>query len=175
MILPAFSGAFSTLSPTTPVVTTTRCTTSLTFTAHSRSAFHSSAVVDTTGSSPTTLFLQKNDNDAESSLQTMVKRRGFGISFLAGLFTGLASYVTRGMAAADDMEYAELPPVYVPVVFGVALLVGVGVLTSTLGDVMDEGMLCMKDLCIGCCCYQATLVCLSFCAGCPKQQPGMQF
>ena len=40
--------------------------------------------------------------------------------------------------AAEELEIAELPPVYVPVLFGVALVVGVGLLTSSLGNVMDE-------------------------------------
>ena len=41
--------------------------------------------------------------------------------------------------ASDDYEIAELPPPYVPAIFGVVLLAGVGVLTASLGDVMDEG------------------------------------
>lgn len=40
--------------------------------------------------------------------------------------------------AADAAELAELPPPYVPVLVGLGLLVGVGVLTSSLGNVMDE-------------------------------------
>ena len=36
------------------------------------------------------------------------------------------------------MEYAELPPPYVPVAFGLLLLVGVGALTGSLGNVLDE-------------------------------------
>ena len=42
------------------------------------------------------------------------------------------------LIAENDMEIAELPPPYVPALFGVALLVGVGVLTGSLGNVMDE-------------------------------------
>ena len=45
------------------------------------------------------------------------------------------------VAMADDassMEYAELPPPYVPVAFGLLLLVGVGALTGSLGNVLDE-------------------------------------
>lgn len=40
--------------------------------------------------------------------------------------------------AAEDIEYAELPPPYIPVAFGLLLLVGVGLLTGSLGNVMDE-------------------------------------
>jgi hypothetical protein len=42
------------------------------------------------------------------------------------------------VAAEDAYEIAELPPVYVPVIFGVGLLIGVGLLTGSLGDVIDE-------------------------------------
>jgi hypothetical protein len=43
-------------------------------------------------------------------------------------------------SAADDYEVAELPPVYVPILFAIGIIGGVGVLTASLGDVMDEGM-----------------------------------
>lgn len=42
------------------------------------------------------------------------------------------------VSAVEDYEVAELPPPIVPVVFGIGLLVGVGLLTGSLGDVMDE-------------------------------------
>eukprot|EP00429_Kryptoperidinium_foliaceum_P010744 CAMPEP_0176001702 /NCGR_PEP_ID=MMETSP0120_2-20121206/262_1 /TAXON_ID=160619 /ORGANISM="Kryptoperidinium foliaceum, Strain CCMP 1326" /LENGTH=147 /DNA_ID=CAMNT_0017334257 /DNA_START=68 /DNA_END=511 /DNA_ORIENTATION=- len=57
-------------------------------------------------------------------------------SKVAGLVSGLCGYVARGMA--EDVEYAELPPPYVPAIFGVVLLAGVGILTASLGDVMTE-------------------------------------
>ena len=41
--------------------------------------------------------------------------------------------------AIEDEEFAELPPPYIPVIFGLGLLVGVGLLTGSLGNVMDEG------------------------------------
>lgn len=44
-------------------------------------------------------------------------------------------------AVADDLEMAELPPVYVPILFAIGVLGGVGALTLSLGNVMDEGML----------------------------------
>ena len=75
------------------------------------------------------------------------KERRFGIvssvfsrikGSFTGIVTGLSCFVARGMAA-DDYEIAELPPPYVPALFGVVLLVGVGLLTSSLGNVMDEG------------------------------------
>jgi hypothetical protein len=58
-------------------------------------------------------------------------------STCAGLITGLCGLVVRSMA--EDMEYAELPPPYVPALFGVVLIAGIGVLTASLGDVMTEG------------------------------------
>jgi hypothetical protein len=48
-------------------------------------------------------------------------------------------------SAVDDYEVAELPPVYVPVLFAIVVIGGVGVLTASLGDVMDEGM-CLDDM-----------------------------
>lgn len=43
------------------------------------------------------------------------------------------------VSAADDYEVVELPPVYVPILFAIGIIGGVGVLTASLGDVMDEG------------------------------------
>jgi len=40
--------------------------------------------------------------------------------------------------ANEEIELTELPPPYVPALFGVALLIGVGVLTGSLGNVMDQ-------------------------------------
>lgn len=57
-------------------------------------------------------------------------------STATGLITGLSGFVAAGMA--EDLEYAELPPPYVPALFGVVLVAGVGVLTASLGDVMTE-------------------------------------
>ena len=43
------------------------------------------------------------------------------------------------VSATDDYEVVELPPVYVPILFAIGIIGGVGVLTASLGDVMDEG------------------------------------
>ena len=48
------------------------------------------------------------------------------------------AFSSAALVLADEMELAELPPPYVPALFGVALLIGVGVLTGSLGNVMDE-------------------------------------
>jgi hypothetical protein len=56
-------------------------------------------------------------------------------SFVASSTTTTTSLL---LLAAAELEMTELPPPYVPALFGVALLVGVGLLTGSLGNVMDE-------------------------------------
>jgi len=58
-------------------------------------------------------------------------------SNLAGFFTGFIGFIGQ-VVAADDYEVVELPSPWVPAIFGVVLLAGIGVLTSSLGNVMDE-------------------------------------
>lgn len=55
---------------------------------------------------------------------------------LAGLVTGVLTAIP--FALAEEAELADLPPPYVPALFAVGLLAGVGILTGSLGDVMDE-------------------------------------
>lgn len=71
---------------------------------------------------------------------------------LAGFSMG--SFLQAGAALADEVEIAELPPPYVPALFGVVLIAGVGLLTSSLGDVMTEGSLrySMKSAGLCLCC-----------------------
>ncbi|EJK71890.1 hypothetical protein THAOC_06624 [Thalassiosira oceanica] len=59
-------------------------------------------------------------------------------SLLAGCMTFLTTSPLAALAAADDLELEELPPVYVPIIFAIFVLGGVGVLTASLGNVMDE-------------------------------------
>jgi hypothetical protein len=66
------------------------------------------------------------------------RRVGFILSKIATFITGLGGFVAEGIAADEMENYAELPPPYIPAIFGVVLLAGVGILTSSLGDVMDE-------------------------------------
>ena len=54
----------------------------------------------------------------------------------AGFATGALALLQS--AGAEDIEYAELPPPYIPVAFGLALVAGVGLLTGSLGNVIDE-------------------------------------
>lgn len=74
--------------------------------------------------------------DASSQLQDDLLRQSVsGVAAVASSFALLPVGVAR---ATEELEIAELPPVYVPVLFGVGLLIGVGFLTSSLGNVMDE-------------------------------------
>ncbi len=58
--------------------------------------------------------------------------------FIATMTTHpLASFAES--IAGDELEIAELPPVYVPIIFAIGVIGGVGVLTASLGNVMDEG------------------------------------
>mmetsp|Transcript_21128 Transcript_21128/g.38228 ORF Transcript_21128/g.38228 Transcript_21128/m.38228 type:complete len:155 (+) Transcript_21128:189-653(+) len=59
-------------------------------------------------------------------------------SLLAGCITFLTTAPLSAFAAADELEIAELPPVYVPILFAIGIIGGVGVLTASLGNVMDE-------------------------------------
>lgn len=64
----------------------------------------------------------------------------------AGLASAIFAFVPTVMAVTEEVELAELPPPFVPVLFSVGLLVGVGVLTGSLGDVIDqEAMLGMQS------------------------------
>jgi hypothetical protein len=86
----------------------------------------------------TAIFGTLPEVDDHSLVDVLSEKRGFLASSAGGLVMGLCSFVAAGMAS-DDYEIAELPPVYVPVIFGVFLIAGVGVLTASLGNVMDEG------------------------------------
>ena len=51
-----------------------------------------------------------------------------------------AAVPAAALAAVEDgVELAELPPPIVPIIFAIGLIVGVGLLTSSLGDVYSEG------------------------------------
>jgi len=84
-------------------------------------------------------FLTNKQEEELSSLKdclsTPILRSASGM--VVGLSSGLNSFASIA-AAADDIEMADLPPPYVPVLFSVALLAGVALLTGSLGDVIDE-------------------------------------
>lgn len=81
----------------------------------------------------TTRKSQSTKNGVSMKLPTVKTMLPSAVAAAGVLATPLA-------AMAEEVEIVELPPPYVPVLFGVALLAGVGVLTSSLGNVMDEGM-----------------------------------
>lgn len=86
------------------------------------------------------------DTSTQSSIETdhvhgvaSTSIHRFSSSSLAGIISGATAFVGQSIAATDEYEMAELPPIWVPAVFGVVLLIGVALLTSSLGNVMDEG------------------------------------
>ena len=61
------------------------------------------------------------------------------IATSVGLFlSGAIIWIPTAALATTDVELADLPPPYVPVIFGLVLIAGVGVLTGSLGDVIDD-------------------------------------
>jgi len=63
-----------------------------------------------------------------------------GAAASAGLSTSLLTFVGPVLAEVDmdDVEISELPPVWVPIIFAIAILGGVGLLTGSLGDVISD-------------------------------------
>jgi len=95
----------------------------------------------TPGRFATVNFLARNDDYQRQDIAVGKGEDGQRgvIQIMAGISSfGLLSALPLVAFAADDVEYAELPPPYIPVAFGFALLVGVGLLTGSLGDVLDE-------------------------------------
>jgi len=52
--------------------------------------------------------------------------------------TLLIPSVAKAFDTLDDVEVADLPPIWVPILFAFGILIGVGVLTASLGDVYTE-------------------------------------
>ena len=61
---------------------------------------------------------------------------------MAALLPIMTSQAAFALDALDDVEVAELPPPYVPILFAIGILGGVGALTASLGDVYTEGEWC---------------------------------
>ena len=76
--------------------------------------------------------------DAEQIANTNAPSRHFSSASLVGFVTGAIGVIGQAVAE-DEYELAELPPVWVPALFGVVLIGGIGLLTASLGNVMDEG------------------------------------
>ena len=86
--------------------------------------------------------LARFNTAASSSTPNNNVPRSLGLKQTKGwlaLATALtASVPMQALAVVDDVEPTELPPPYIPVVFAIAMIGGVGWLTSSLGNVMDE-------------------------------------
>jgi hypothetical protein len=94
--------------------------------------------------SPTEESSSANDSDESVSGRNYILASRYFTA--AGLASAIFAFVPSAMAAAEEIEMAELPPPFVPVLFSLGLLVGVGVLTGSLGDVIDqEAMLGMQS------------------------------
>lgn len=66
----------------------------------------------------------------------MDKVKGLSNS-VAGFASGALSLAPFAWAG-EEIEMADLPPPWIPALFGIGLLVGVGVLTGSLSSVIDE-------------------------------------
>ena len=79
--------------------------------------------------------------DASQDLIVTTDTSGSGNTIRQSLLAGCVLFLSTSplaALAADDLELEELPPVYVPIIFAILVLGGVGVLTASLGNVMDE-------------------------------------
>jgi len=83
-------------------------------------------------------FLETTDGEQIASTNASPIRPFSSMSSMAGFVTGAIGVIGQAVAE-DEYELAELPPVWVPALFGVGLIAGVGLLTASLGNVMDEG------------------------------------
>lgn len=99
----------------------------------------------------TAIFGASSTNDPNLENVVLSKNNNINNSFLAsslgGVVTGLCTSIAAGVAS-DDYEIAELPSPLIPIVFAIVLLGGVGFLTASLGDVMDEGKKLVKVACL---------------------------
>ena len=86
------------------------------------------------------ISIEQQDVSSAGSLK--VVNNNLKQSLLAGCITFLTTTPLSAFAeSVDDLEIADLPPVFVPILFAIGVLGGVGVLTASLGNVMDEGEL----------------------------------
>ena len=80
----------------------------------------------------------------EKALLAMPKQNTKPMVALSGLMSGLSVATSNALAVTSDLpegELVDLPPPFVPVLLAVVILGGVGVLTSSLGDVISDGTL----------------------------------
>jgi len=75
----------------------------------------------------------RQENSALSSVKQTLR-----IATTAFVMSG-GPLIASAVEDALDVEIAELPPPYVPILFSIGLVAGVGLLTGSLGDVIAEG------------------------------------
>lgn len=93
--------------------------------------------------SPVSILDKQELTSAGSS--TVVGNNDLKQSLIAGCITFLTTTPLSAFAeSVDDLEIVDLPPPYVPILFAIGVLGGVGVLTASLGNVMDEGEPCVE-------------------------------
>jgi len=80
-------------------------------------------------------IISQNDDKKKNLRQLLIA----GCTAFATTCTPLSAFAT------DELEIESLPPVYVPILFAIGVLGGVGVLTASLGNVMDEGVSVVFD------------------------------
>ena len=87
----------------------------------------------------TTSSIINNNRDEQPATALSSPVAAAGAVWALGLSTGLLASAAMALAETPELEIAELPPPYIPALFAVGLLVGIGVLTGSLGNVIDEG------------------------------------
>ena len=84
-----------------------------------------------------------NDNQQVTTTPEFLNRSNIASNsistVLGGLFINSFGSIAAFAEEMDDVEISDLPPPYVPLLFSVFLLGGVGLLTNSLGDVISEG------------------------------------
>ena len=94
--------------------------------------------------SPIRMDQLSSRKNGSSSRALYTGMTGMTTGWLSWTSNALADYYTDG--ASDDLEIESLPPPYVPIIFAIVIIGGVGLLTSSLGDVMyDEASLGMQS------------------------------
>ena len=90
---------------------------------------------------PVPLLAEQDDNEegvvVSSAVTSLPPSAAAALARLAS--ASMVALAPLSALAADDIEIADLPPPWIPAVFSVFLVVGVGVLTGSLGNVIDEG------------------------------------
>eukprot|EP00565_Helicotheca_tamesis_P001233 CAMPEP_0185727496 /NCGR_PEP_ID=MMETSP1171-20130828/3166_1 /TAXON_ID=374046 /ORGANISM="Helicotheca tamensis, Strain CCMP826" /LENGTH=166 /DNA_ID=CAMNT_0028396075 /DNA_START=44 /DNA_END=544 /DNA_ORIENTATION=- len=79
------------------------------------------------------LFIAEKDGSKFHKLKAVAMFSSISAAFVSSVGPALAE-----SSSIDDIEIAELPPPYVPIIFAIAIVAGVGLLTASLGDVMKE-------------------------------------